>query len=208
MTCTMGSNLTVMMFDVAVVGAGPAGATAALTLARRGLSVALLERDALPRYKTCGGGLVGRALALLPPDVERVLERRCGQAELHLLDANQHYRATRDPPGPPIMAMTMRDRLDHVLASAAAAAGAALRAPCTVSGVSLEPRHVRLDTDAGPVTAAFVIAADGATGDLARLAGRRGGRPLIPPPGYQRRVDGPAADRSPRAPRCVGATLP
>src|SRR5438093_8733125 len=93
-----------MMFDVAVVGAGPAGATAALTLARRGLSVALLERDALPRYKTCGGGLVGRALALLPPEVERVLERRCGQADLHLLDVNQRYRATRDPPSAPIMA--------------------------------------------------------------------------------------------------------
>src|SRR5207244_3406902 len=82
----------------------PAGATAALTLARRGLSVALLERDALPRYKTCGGGLVGRALALLPPEVERVLERRCGQADLHLLDVNQHYRATRDPPSAPIVA--------------------------------------------------------------------------------------------------------
>src|SRR5213592_2842743 len=118
MTCTMGGNLTVMMFDVAVVGAGPAGATAAL-------SVALLERDALPRYKTCGGGLVGRALALLPPEVERVLERRCGQADLHLLDANQHYRATRDPPSVPIMAMTMRERLDHMVASAAAAARSA-----------------------------------------------------------------------------------
>src|SRR5213592_1773495 len=125
MTCTMGSNLTVMMFDVAVVGAGPAGATAALTLARRGLSVALLERDALPRYKTCGGGLVGRALALLPPEVEPVLERRCGQADLHLLDVNQHYRATRDPPSVPIMAMTMRERLDHMVASAAAAARSA-----------------------------------------------------------------------------------
>src|SRR5439155_991000 len=83
-------------------GAGPAGATAALALARRGLSVVLLERDTLPRYKTCGGGLVGRALALLPPEVAPVLERRCGRAALHLLDANQHYRATRDPPGPPI----------------------------------------------------------------------------------------------------------
>src|SRR5439155_24377954 len=138
------------------------------TLARGGLSVALLERDALPRYKTCGGGLVGRALALLPPEVEPVLEGRCGQAELHLHDANQRYRAARVPPGPPIMAMTMRDRLDHVLASAAAAAGAALRAPCTVSGLSLGPRHVRLDTDAGPVTAAFVIAGGGGTGALAR----------------------------------------
>src|SRR5256712_805860 len=208
MTCTMGGNLTVMMFDVAVVGAGPAGATAALTLARRGLSVALLERDALPRYKTCGGGLVGRALALLPPDVERVLERRCGQAELHLLDANQHYRATRDPPGPPIMAMTMRDRLDPVLASAAAAAGAALRAPCTVSGVSLEPRHVRVDTDAGPVTAAFVIAADGATGDLARLAGWSDGRHLIPALEYEVRVDDATLDRFARVPRFDVGIIP
>src|SRR2546423_4999891 len=83
----MGGNLMITMFDVAVVGAGPARATAALTLARRGLNVALLEKDTLPRYKTCGGALVGRALALLPPGVERVLERRCGQAELHLLHA-------------------------------------------------------------------------------------------------------------------------
>src|SRR2546422_644737 len=194
MTCTMGGNLTVMMFDVAVVGAGPAGATAALTLARRGLSVALLERDALPRYKTCGGGLVGRALALLPPEVERVVERRCGQADLHLLDVYQHYRATRDPPSAPIVATTMRERLDHVLASAAAGAGAALRAPCAVTGVTLEPRHVRLDTNTGPVTAAFVIAADGATGEVARLAGWGDGRHLIPALEYEARVDDATLD--------------
>src|SRR3989442_8607212 len=195
MTCTMGGNLTVMMFDVAVVGAGPAGATAALTLARRGLSVALLERDALPRYKTCGGGLVARALALLPPEVNRVLERRCPQADLHLLDANRHYRAAREPPAPPIIAMTMRDRLDQALASAAVAAGAALRAPCTVRGVSLGPREVRLETDTGPVTAAFVIAADGATGELARLAGWGDGRHLIPALEYEVRVDDATLDR-------------
>src|SRR2546428_4466250 len=208
MTCTMGGNLTVMMFDVAVVGAGPAGATAALTLARRGLSVALLERDALPRYKTCGGGLVGRALALLPPEVERVLERRCGQADLHLLDVDQHYRATRDPPSAPIMPMTMRERLDQVVASAAAAAGAALRAPCAVTGVTLEPSHVRLDTNTGPVTAAFVIAADGATGEVARLAGWGDGRHLIPALEYEARVDDATLDRFARVPRFDVGTVP
>ena len=204
----MGGNLTVMMFDVAVVGAGPAGATAALALARRGLSVALLERDALPRYKTCGGGLVGRALALLPPEVERVLERRCRQADLHLLDVNQRYRATRDPPSAPIVATTMRERLDHVLASAAAGAGAALRAPCAVTGVTLEPRHVRLDTNTGPVTAAFVIAADGATGEVARLAGWGDGRHLIPALEYEARVDDATLDRFARVPRFDVGTVP
>jgi flavin-dependent dehydrogenase len=49
-----------------VVGAGPAGATAALLLARGGKRVALIEREALPRYKTCGGGVVGRAFQVLP----------------------------------------------------------------------------------------------------------------------------------------------
>ena len=191
----------VTMFDVAVVGAGPAGATAALTLARRGLKVALLEKDALPRYKTCGGALVARGLALFPEEIHTVFEQRCVQAELHLLDGDLHYRATREPPGPLIMAMTMRDRLDHVLASAAAAAGAALRAPCSVSGVSLEQRHVRLDTDAGPVTAAFVIAADGATGELARLAGWQDGRQLIPALEYEVRVDDATLDRFARVPR-------
>src|SRR2546426_3850816 len=204
----MGGNLMINMFDVAVVGAGPAGATAAVTFAGRGLKVALLEKAALPRYKTCGGALVGRGLALLPPEIQTVIERRCGQAELHLLDGDLHYGSAREPPGPPIMAMTMRERLDHVLVSAAAAAGAALHAPCTVSGMSLDPRHVRLDTDAGPVTAAFVIAADGAPGELARLAGWGGGRHLIPALEYEVHVDDATLDRFARVPRFDVGVVP
>ena len=44
--------------DVAVIGAGPAGTSAALRLARAGLKVALVDRRRPPRYKTCGGGVV------------------------------------------------------------------------------------------------------------------------------------------------------
>ncbi|HEX5345569.1 MAG TPA: FAD-dependent oxidoreductase, partial [Pseudonocardiaceae bacterium] len=43
--------------DVIVVGAGPAGSTAAAYLARSGLDVLLLEKSTFPREKVCGDGL-------------------------------------------------------------------------------------------------------------------------------------------------------
>ena len=136
------------MFDVAVVGSGPAGATAARALAGRGLRVALLERETLPRYKTCGGGLVARAFELLPTEVHGVVERNCEGAELHLLDRDLHFRAARPRPHPrpaPLIAMTMRDRLDQTLATAAVAAGAELRAPCRVTGLHPEGAGTKLE---------------------------------------------------------------
>lgn len=53
-----------VMAEVIVVGAGPAGASAAIELARRGRSVLLLERDKVPRDKTCGSGLSPTAISL------------------------------------------------------------------------------------------------------------------------------------------------
>ena len=52
-------------FDVVIVGAGPAGSTAAYYLAKGGLRIALLDKTDFPRDKTCGDGLSPRALAVL-----------------------------------------------------------------------------------------------------------------------------------------------
>lgn len=52
-------------FDVAVVGGGPAGATAALVAAEQGLSVCLLEAHALPREKLCGGLLSRKTMQIV-----------------------------------------------------------------------------------------------------------------------------------------------
>ena len=61
-------------FDVLVVGAGPAGSTAAYRLAREGASVLLADRARFPRDKPCGGGLTMRAVRQLPFSVDPVVE--------------------------------------------------------------------------------------------------------------------------------------
>src|SRR5678816_1558603 len=58
-----------MRDDVAIVGAGPAGARAAYVLARRGVRVTMFD-GSHPREKPCGGGVTGRALALVADSID------------------------------------------------------------------------------------------------------------------------------------------
>ena len=155
-------------FDVAIVGAGPAGTTAAILLARAGLSVALIEKEALPRYKTCGGGVVGRAFDWLPEGVLVPVEHECRAAEANLVDSGLSFRVERERP---IVSMTMRADLDAALAKAAVAAGAELLAPCTLSDLRQDAGGVDLRTSAGALRARFVIGADGVLSTVARKAG-------------------------------------
>lgn len=157
-------------FDVAIVGAGPAGATAAWALARTGRRVVLLEKQRLPRYKTCGGGVLTRARAWLPPLADDVFECVDARASLQLLRADgTTLECAPDEPIP--VALAMRATLDHALADAAARAGAVLRDGHAVLAVDAGREHVELATDRGRLRADFLVVADGATGPTARFAG-------------------------------------
>jgi flavin-dependent dehydrogenase len=59
------NELTARVWDVVVVGAGPAGSLAARQLARYGLAVLLIDKSAFPRWKVCGCCLNGSALSTL-----------------------------------------------------------------------------------------------------------------------------------------------
>lgn len=157
-------------YDVVVVGAGPGGATAALWVARAGARVALLDRQAFPRFKTCGGGVVLRARRLLLPDITPVVERSAATARFFLADAGLHFVA-RSETADPLISLTRRDRLDELLATAAQGAGARFLAPCRVTGLTQRDRDVLLTTDQGPILTEFVVGADGALSDVARLGG-------------------------------------
>jgi geranylgeranyl reductase family protein len=166
-----------MKYDVIVVGAGPAGSSAARVLAEQGVRVALLERTKMPRYKACGAGIVGRAMRVLPAEVRETIERECFTAELHMPDAGLHFSVTRQEP---VVSMCMRDKFDRLLAVNARMAGADLLEECNVLDVTAKTESVAVETDKGPLWASFVVAADGSTGSVARKAGWRETRTLVP----------------------------
>jgi geranylgeranyl reductase family protein len=151
--------------DVVVIGAGPAGSTAARLLAARGLRVVLLERCRLPRVKTCGGGLVSRAVEQLGTDIAPVVERECRVVEVRLPGSGRSIVCRRETP---IVSMTTRADLDLLLATRACEAGATLRAPCAALAIEASRTDVAVTTDAGTLRCALVVAADGATGTAAR----------------------------------------
>jgi geranylgeranyl reductase family protein len=162
-----GSASAADSFDVAVVGSGPAGACSARLLARAGLRTIILEKCEVPRYKTCGGGVVARGLALLGLSSIPVAQRLCHAAEFVLAD-ELSFRVERPYP---VVYMTMRDEFDAWLTQLARDAGAELRTQCAVEDVTISPERVCLHTSSGDVLARYVVAADGASGPLAKKAG-------------------------------------
>lgn len=165
------------VLDVAIVGAGPAGGAAAIELAGRGLRVAVFERSALPRYKTCGGGVLWRAVKLLPVDVRSAVERECLMTELvHHRPALRFVTRRKEP----IVTMVMRDRFDHLLIAAAQARGGELHAGIAVLDMIPGDDRVRLMTAQGEYKARFVIAADGVNSTVARKAGLPALRDVVP----------------------------
>src|SRR6478736_6821711 len=76
------------IFDVAIIGSGPAGASAALELAKNGISTVIIEKEILPRYKTCGGGLVFRGRKNVPFDISSVIEKEFHEVDTYFANTN------------------------------------------------------------------------------------------------------------------------
>jgi geranylgeranyl reductase family protein len=153
-------------FDVAVVGAGPAGATTAYRLSRAHARVLLIDKVRFPRDKPCGGGLTTRAVRQLPFSVEPVVEDRITRVRCRLKYGPTLERRSEEV----LCLMTQRRRLDAYLVEQAAEAGATFR---DGARVEIESDR-RLRVGGMPIEVDALVGADGANGISAKALGLGG----------------------------------
>jgi geranylgeranyl reductase family protein len=160
---------------VIVVGAGPAGAVAARTLAAAGVPVTLLDRASFPRNKPCGGAISIRALARFPwlePHLATIATLRLSRLHLEGPDGDSTLITSPDP----AVLMIRRIEFDAMLVRLAVAAGATLVTGADVVRAREAGDRVVLETrDGRRFDAPHVIAADGVHSIVARRLGMNPG---------------------------------
>lgn len=162
------------VWDVVVVGAGPAGASAAYAAAVAGRRVLLLEKSELPRYKTCGGGIIGPSRDCLPPGFELPLQDRVHAVTFSLDGRFARTRRSRKM----LFGLINRPEFDAQLVEHAQKAGAELRTGVTVTRVEQhgpavpDRRTVAVVlADGETVLARAVVGADGSASRIGAHVG-------------------------------------
>jgi geranylgeranyl reductase family protein len=159
------------VWDVVVVGAGPCGASAARVAAEAGCRVLLLERAAIPRYKTCGGGLIGCSQEFLPSGLEVAVH---DEIEAVTFGMRGRRQRTMSSSGAARLKMVFRDELDAALTRVAAEAGATVLDRTPVLAVEDEDGTVAVRTGTGElVRARALVGADGSASRVGRHLGVR-----------------------------------
>jgi geranylgeranyl reductase family protein len=155
-------------WDVAVIGGGPAGLAAASAAAAAGARTVVLERAEYPRYKTCGGGLLGVSRAAVAGQITLPVRDEIRSATFTLRGGHEFTRVHDEP----LLAMVMREEFDAALRDRAQESGAVVRQRTQVRAIEQADGSAaaRL-ADGTSVNATVIIGADGSAGVTARQVG-------------------------------------
>jgi geranylgeranyl reductase family protein len=164
------SREVVLEYDVLIVGAGPSGSTAARFCAKKGLRTLLIEKDRIPRYKSCGGCLSPRVLRELDFDIGGVIENTVFEAKFTFRSKDPFSIVSHDPIG----YLVMRESFDHLLCRKAQEEGADLYEGRRVVGFQPDVGGIDVSIEGGEsVRCRYLVGADGACSMVAQsLLGR------------------------------------
>lgn len=145
------------MWDAIIVGAGPAGCSAAYDLAHRHKKVLLLDKSDFPRVKACAGGISMKTMRALrysiEPVVQEVVSRvvvESGSVQPLMLQSNS-----------PVCMMTVRSEFDHYCLGKTIEAGAHFRRIRALKRVEQMADRAVIETDSETLQAKFIVGADG-----------------------------------------------
>jgi geranylgeranyl reductase family protein len=154
-------------YDVIVVGAGPAGATLAYELGKKGIEVLVLEKEKLPRYKCCAGGVTSKAAKLLDFDISEVVEDVVYNVSFTFKLGSPYLGQYSQP----LIYTVMRDAFDYFLVQKAQQSGVALMYGQEVTEVQVSADWVETATADNIFRSRLVVGADGAYSLVARELG-------------------------------------
>ena len=154
-------------YDVLVVGAGPSGSMLSYYLGTAGANVLLTDKQILPRYKACGGGITHRASTLIPFDIDSIVEDYSYGAFISWKGEPLYSGISSYP----IIAMVMREKFDYFLACKAMSSGVEVMDNTSVISIDHRKTSSVVTTSRGIYNAGIVVGADGANSRVAKALG-------------------------------------
>ncbi len=147
-----------MKYDVVIVGAGPAGSTAAKCLAEHKKKVLIIDKEKFPREKPCGGGLPTRVMEQFPY-IEEFIDSISYGCSFHSQSQKYSMKLVRDKP---LLATVLRKDFDNSLLKLAVNAGATFLDNKTVKDVTVKKDRVIISLDdEKKIEAKIVFGCDG-----------------------------------------------
>ncbi|KYK20583.1 hypothetical protein AYK21_05860 [Thermoplasmatales archaeon SG8-52-2] len=158
-----------MKYDVVIVGAGPAGSTAAKFLSEKGINVLLLDKDKFPRDKPCGGGIPIRVFNRYSYIQKGLIDSYSYSAFAYSPSLKYIMKLHREKP---LIAMILRKNFDNELVKLAIDSGVDFQDGKTVVDIKITKNSAKVTLDDKTlIESEIVIGADGVWSIVAKKTG-------------------------------------
>ena len=153
------------MFDIIVIGAGPAGTAAAFDLLTYGFKVLLVDKYPFPRKKACAGGITPKGYHLFRYDISSQVKRQCHAVKITPPSRNSFLIKDEKT----LCYMTKREELDFFSLKMVMDKGAVFKVIKTIYSIEEGKNSIQINTSGGKFSARFLIGADGSNSRVRQL---------------------------------------